>query len=101
MTLLLYVDDEPALLELAKIYLESSGDFSVDTCLSAREALGRFRTHHYDLVISDYQMPEMDGIEFLKTLRSSGDCIPFIISCRKAGTPEPSLPRWRTRSGTL
>ena len=33
----------------------------------------------YDAIISDYQIPDMDGIEFLKKVRSSGNSIPFII----------------------
>jgi len=33
----------------------------------------------YDAIVSDYQMPEMDGIEFLKTVRGSGSDMPFII----------------------
>ena len=34
---------------------------------------------NYDAIIADYQMPEMDGIEFLKKVRSSGNSIPFIL----------------------
>ena len=33
----------------------------------------------YDAIISDYQMPVMDGIAFLKTVRASGNTIPFIL----------------------
>ncbi|MEN6395233.1 MAG: PAS domain S-box protein [Methanoregula sp.] len=75
----LYVDDEPALLDLTRLFLERSGDFSVDTTVSALEATGRLRDRHYDLVISDYQMPEMNGIEFLQQIRKAGNKIPFII----------------------
>jgi DNA-binding response OmpR family regulator len=35
--------------------------------------------HPYDVIVADYLMPEMDGIEFLKGLRASGCTIPFII----------------------
>jgi len=37
------------------------------------------KSKDYDAIVSDYQMPEMDGIEFLKKVRSSGNPIPFII----------------------
>ncbi|MFA4862029.1 PAS domain S-box protein [Methanoregula sp.] len=75
----LYTDDEPVLLDLARLFLEKDGAFAVDTCTSAGQALVRLRTENYDVIISDYQMPEMDGIAFLKHLRASGDTTPFII----------------------
>jgi PAS domain S-box-containing protein len=75
----LYVDDEPMLLELAKIFLERTGDFRVDTLTSATAALDTLTRTSYDCIISDYQMPVMDGIAFLKTVRSRGNTLPFII----------------------
>ena len=75
----LYVDDEPMLLELAKIFLERTGDFRVDTVTSAPAALDTLSGTSYDCIISDYQMPVMDGIVFLKTVRSKGNIAPFII----------------------
>ncbi|MEI7649620.1 MAG: response regulator, partial [Methanomicrobiales archaeon] len=75
----LYVDDEPTLLEIGKIYLERDGTFYVDTLTSAGEALTRLNTERYDAIVSDYQMPEMDGITFLKRLKGSGNTTPFII----------------------
>ncbi|RQD81385.1 MAG: PAS domain S-box protein, partial [Methanocalculus sp. MSAO_Arc1] len=76
---LLYVDDEPALLEIARLYLEKSDQFSVTTCESATDALNLLSTTSFDAIISDYQMPEMDGIRFLTRLRENGVDIPFII----------------------
>ena len=75
----LYVDDESTLLEISKIYLERSGLFDVDTITSAPAALTLLDTKNYDVIISDYQMPVMDGIELLKAVRSSGNTIPFIL----------------------
>jgi PAS domain S-box-containing protein len=76
---ILYVDDEPALLEIGKLFLEQSGQFSVDIVSSAPAALAFLKTKTYDAIISDYQMPEMDGIEFLEKIRTSGNTIPFIL----------------------
>jgi len=76
---ILYVDDEPGLLEIGKIFLEQHGEFIVDTITSAPAALDLLDTGDYDAIISDYQMPEMDGIDFLKTIRASGKPIPFIL----------------------
>jgi len=46
---------------------------------SAAIALDHLRDKHYDAIVSDYEMPVMDGIAFLKTLHTQGSDIPFII----------------------
>ncbi|MFY9799973.1 MAG: PAS domain S-box protein, partial [Methanoregula sp.] len=74
-----YVDDEPMLLELAKIFLEMTGDFRIDTLTSATAALDTLTITSYDCIVSDYMMPEMDGIVFLKEDRARGNSAPFII----------------------
>jgi len=79
MTSVLYVDDEPTLLEIGKLFLEQCGQFSVDTIPSAPAAITQLNTKQYDAIVSDYQMPDMDGIEFLKKVRTSGNTIPFIL----------------------
>jgi PAS domain S-box-containing protein len=79
MITLLYVDDEPELLQLGKIFLERGGDFSVHTASSAAEGLALLGSQSFDAIISDYQMPVMDGIAFLKQVRTSSVAIPFIL----------------------
>jgi PAS domain S-box-containing protein len=77
----LYVDDNPALLELGKTFLEREDpQLNVDIVEGGAEALERLRTPEYDAVVSDYQMPDVNGLEFLKTVRDDwGDDVPFII----------------------
>ncbi|MDD4299249.1 MAG: PAS domain S-box protein [Methanomicrobium sp.] len=75
----LHVDDEPALVELTKLFLEKEGGILVDTALSASEALQKLQIQNYDAIVSDYEMPVIDGIEFLKRLRSQKNTTPFII----------------------
>jgi PAS domain S-box-containing protein len=65
----LYVDDESALLEVTRIFMERGGEFRVDTATSARETIEKLKVERYDALVLDYQMPEMDGIELLKYLR--------------------------------
>jgi CheY-like chemotaxis protein len=78
-TRLLYVDDEPVLLEIGKLFLEADGEFVVDTVMSGKDALAQLSIIEYDAVISDYQMPGMNGIELLKQLKASGNTTPVII----------------------
>jgi len=79
MIAVLYVDDEPALLEIGKRFLERTGQLVVDTLPSAHEALRVIGEKQYDAIVSDYLMPGMNGIEFLAEIRASGNTIPFII----------------------
>lgn len=75
----LYVDDDPDLLEVGRLFLERSGTLRVDTALSAERGLEKLKTVSYDIVVSDYQMPGMDGIEFLKLVRTRYPGLPFVI----------------------
>ncbi|ACL17739.1 PAS domain S-box protein [Methanosphaerula palustris] len=75
----LYVDDESALLEIGKLYLERTTEFSVTTALSAPAALDLMKSNEIQAVVSDYQMPGMDGIELLKKIRTTNKTIPFIL----------------------
>lgn len=75
----LYIDDEVALLDIAKLYLEKSGVLAITTGCSALVALDDLPYWPYDAIISDYQMPDLNGIEFLKRIRADGGDIPFIL----------------------
>lgn len=75
----LYIDDEASLLEIARIFLERAGGMAVDTTPDPREALRLIMSDRYDVIVSDYQMPEMDGITLLKQIRGAGSNVPFII----------------------
>ena len=75
----LYVDDEPSLLDIGKVFLERAGNFEVTTAISAPEAIRLLEQQRFDAIISDYQMPEMDGIQFLVEVRNRFGQIPFIL----------------------
>jgi PAS domain S-box-containing protein len=74
----LHLDGEPDFLAVTKAFLERDA-FSVDTATSAEEGIELLKGGKYDVVVSDYKMPVIDGLAFLKTLRASGNTIPFIM----------------------
>ncbi|KUL04614.1 MAG: Multi-sensor signal transduction histidine kinase [Methanomicrobiales archaeon 53_19] len=81
---LLYIDDEPDLLKIGQLFLEKNPMLTVSTCESAVDAIQILSNHPFDAIISDYQMPGMNGIQFLKHLRQNGDETPFIIFTGKS-----------------
>ncbi len=78
---ILLVDDEKGFLDQAKIFLEKINDeFVIDTVESALKGLEKIEKEEYDGIVSDYQMPKMDGLEFLEEIRKVKEMnIPFIM----------------------
>jgi two-component system NtrC family sensor kinase len=64
----LLVDDEPALRDAARRYLERSG-IATDVAADGQAALEALTTNRYDAIISDVRMPGMDGHDFVTRLR--------------------------------
>ncbi|HIH03905.1 MAG TPA: PAS domain S-box protein [Methanoregulaceae archaeon] len=75
----LLVDDEPDLLAIGKLFLERAGPFVIETCGSAGAALDLLAREPFDAIVSDYQMPEMDGIELLAFVRKGHGNLPFVL----------------------
>jgi DNA-binding NtrC family response regulator len=75
---ILVVDDDPHFLRvLARIL--SGENFLVTSAAAACDALELLKSAQFDLVISDLRMPECDGLNFLESLRQSGNSVPVII----------------------
>lgn len=77
---ILIVDDDTALRTALIRYLEKRS-YSVRQAASGLEGLAQFEEDQPDLVVSDVIMPEMDGLEFCRRLRSlrTGQLVPFIF----------------------
>lgn len=75
----LHVDDDAAFLETSKLCLEIQGHFEIKVALSPHDAMEKLKQEEFDVVISDYQMPGKNGLEFLIDLRASGNNVPFIL----------------------
>jgi DNA-binding response OmpR family regulator len=75
---LLVVDDEPRTAELTAEILRRAG-YTVDVAGSGGEALERVRAGSPDLMLLDYEMPDMEAPEVLDSLRSGGERIPFPV----------------------
>ncbi|HWQ65929.1 MAG TPA: PAS domain S-box protein [Methanospirillum sp.] len=75
----LFIDDNKELCTLFQIYLEGLGDFTVRTSSNGDEALAYLKDHEVLAVISDYDMPEMDGITLLRNIRAHYPRLPFIM----------------------
>lgn len=76
---ILLVDDDKALLELGEEFISENGQHTVITANSVSSALVILDTLPVDIIVSDYQMPDIDGIEFLRIIRRRTDRIPFIL----------------------
>ncbi|QAU14155.1 PAS domain S-box protein [Halorubrum sp. BOL3-1] len=75
-----YVDDDLDFAEMAAEFVERHDErIDVQTASSTSEGLDRLAEDEFDCVVSDYDMPEKNGVEFLKAMRESHPEVPFIL----------------------
>ena len=76
----LHVDDDRSVLDLTAAFLDSELDtVSVTTVASPEAALDRLETGRFNCVISDYDMPGMDGLELFEAIREEHPILPFVL----------------------
>ncbi len=77
---ILLVDDEPSILQTATIVLESLG-FTIETAMSGEVALNLLaeNANRFDLVMTDFSMPDIDGREMVHRARKLGPMPPFVV----------------------
>lgn len=76
---IIIVDDEEMVLTSLNSFLSLETDYQVNTFISAKKALEFIKNNDVGLVVSDYLMPEMDGITFLAKVRELRPYVPRII----------------------
>ncbi|WP_299433522.1 response regulator transcription factor [uncultured Meiothermus sp.] len=81
MALVLVVEDEPEIAEILEGYLRRDG-FRTERAANGRQALSLLRAAQPDLVLLDIQLPELDGLEVLRRIRSNGNTPVILVTAR-------------------
>jgi two-component system, OmpR family, response regulator len=87
---IMYIEDEPDIIEIAKIALEDIGGFTLECCRSGSEAVKKAAEFKPDLFLIDVMMPQMDGPATLRELRKIAEFVstPVIFMTAKAQASE-------------
>ncbi|MBQ7531272.1 MAG: response regulator transcription factor [Paludibacteraceae bacterium] len=84
---ILLCEDDEALGSLMADFLRRL-NFEVDWCANGEEGLQRFGERHYDLCLSDINMPQKDGFEMLQAIRETGSDVPVIFLTERKATED-------------
>ena len=87
MAIILLVEDDRFLSETVRSFLEWK-EHSVDRAFEGHEALEKMQYGKYDLVILDWQLPGMQGVDICRNYRQSGGTAPILMLSGKAGSCE-------------
>ena len=79
MARILVVDDEPDMLELVRMLLTQQTNHQVECAGSGTAARDMLAAGHYDLVITDMKMPDLEGLELMELSRQRDPAVPFIF----------------------
>jgi DNA-binding response OmpR family regulator len=82
MTTILVVDDEPNILELAKLYLEQEG-YRVEGVGNGNDALLKLSSAKPSLIVLDLMLPDIDGFEICRQIRKKSDTPILMLTARK------------------
>lgn len=84
----LVVEDENSIREILVELLSDEG-FDCDSAFDGKDAAEKLMTNSYDVLVSDFRMPRMDGAELLKWCRANEHHLPFVfITANKELLPE-------------
>lgn len=74
----LIIDDDPTFCLMLKSFL-SKKDFATETAFSGAEAINQVKNNNFDIVLSDFRLPDTDGLELLENIREIKPGTPVII----------------------
>ena len=87
----LLVDEDTDVLEIVQTFLEQEDDLDVTSQADPETALDMALADDYDVVVSDYKMPRLDGLELCSALRNRDSSIPFLLfSAREPEEVQPA-----------
>ena len=87
----LLVDEDEDVLEIVQTFLEQEDDLDVTSELDPEAALEMALTDGYDVVVSDFKMPRLDGLELCAKLRDRERTLPFFLfSAREPADVKPA-----------
>ncbi|KAB2864012.1 MAG: response regulator transcription factor, partial [Exiguobacterium chiriqhucha] len=89
MTKILLVDDDVQIAELIDVYVKNDG-YHTTMATDGEMALDLFNQESFDLIILDWMMPRMDGLEFCKRVRQTSQ-IPILMVSAKVGDMDKIL----------
>lgn len=76
----LHADDDPQVTEVVKLYFENKGpDCTVESVATGRACLDRMQRGEIDVLLLDFELPDLNGLHILNELASRGDTTPVIV----------------------
>jgi two-component system, chemotaxis family, chemotaxis protein CheY len=75
----LVVDDSSTMRRMHRQGLQNLGALEIVEARDGREALELFRNRRFDLIVTDWHMPHMDGLDFVKAIRVSNKTVPVVM----------------------
>ncbi|WP_078551459.1 response regulator transcription factor [Bacillus alkalicellulosilyticus] len=84
---ILVIEDETKIARVLKLELEHEG-YSVSTATTGTQGLATFQEQKWDLVLLDVMLPELNGLEVLRRIRTTGDATPVILLTARDSIPD-------------
>lgn len=85
---ILVVDDSTTMIRILSNTLTRLGAVNIDTALNGKEAHSKWSSKHYDLILTDWNMPEMNGYDLVLNIRKVDSDVYIIMVTTESGKPE-------------